>query len=28
MCGAAINEGLPFDLISSSSAAERSDGYG
>lgn len=28
MCGAAINEGVPFDLITSASAAHHSDGYG
>lgn len=28
MCGAAINEGVPFDLISSASAADHSNGYG
>ncbi|MSP27384.1 MAG: hypothetical protein EXR80_02810 [Methylococcales bacterium] len=28
MCGAAINEGLPFDFITSVAAADRSDGYG
>lgn len=28
MCGAAINEGVPFDLITSASAADHSNGYG
>lgn len=28
LCGAAINEGVPLDLVSSAAAADRNDGYG
>lgn len=28
LCGAAINEGVPLDMVSAAAAADRSDGYG